>query len=133
MFDGYLMREKSITFDDTYIHSVLSSLEREASERSDARAQGLATFIKIYKFVASVYIRSDLLPHLASLRKAFQKKNLNFSAVKPLVQGIKAVVAAQEHSPSLHFQSIPVAMVKLSENGFEHYNEDKMRKFKRGV
>ena len=65
--------------------SVLVSLEREATERHDAQARGLALFVKDSFFVASVYFESDILPPLAQLSRAFQKTSIDFSMVKPLV------------------------------------------------
>ena len=69
--------------------SVLTSLERVETERNDAQAHGLAAFVKDSFFVASVYFLSDILPPLAQLSWAFQKTAIDFSMVKPLVQGTK--------------------------------------------
>ena len=66
------------------IKCTLASLEREASERHDARALGLATFVKSYKFVATLLMLSDILPPLANLSRAFQRKDLDYTLVKPL-------------------------------------------------
>ena len=52
--------------------SVIASLEQEAEERNCAQAVGLVSFIKKYKFVASLYMLSDILPPLANLSRAFQ-------------------------------------------------------------
>lgn len=46
---------------------VITSLEREASERHDAQALGLATFVKSYQFVATLLKLSDVLPPPAYL------------------------------------------------------------------
>ena len=75
----WLSHEKSVNNLRQCLPSVLSSIEREASERSDAQAKGLVAFIKTHKFVASVYMQSDLVPHLASLSRAFQKMFLLWS------------------------------------------------------
>ncbi|XP_038054693.1 uncharacterized protein LOC119726915 [Patiria miniata] len=48
------------------------SLEREASERHEAVALGLATFAKTYDFVATLLMLCDVLPLLARLSKIFQ-------------------------------------------------------------
>ena len=61
----WLSHEKAIDNLRRCLPSVLSSLEREASERSCAQAHGLATFVKEFSFVAAVYMLSDLLPPLA--------------------------------------------------------------------
>ena len=69
--------------------SVLTSLEREATERNNAEAHGLALFVKDSFFVASVYFLSDILPSLAQLSTAFRKPSIDFSIVKPHAQGTK--------------------------------------------
>ena len=47
--------------------SLLVSLDREASENGEPTAHGLFKFMKCYKFVASLYLLSDVLPHLSRL------------------------------------------------------------------
>ena len=70
---------------------MIVSLEREAQERNNAEAAGLATFVKKYTFVAALY---SVLPPLACLSRAFQRQDFDFTAVKPLVAGTKATVDA---------------------------------------
>ena len=52
--------------------AVIMSLEREASERHEAVALGLATFTKSYDFVATLLMLADVLPLLARLSQIFQ-------------------------------------------------------------
>ena len=52
--------------------AVIMSLEREAAERHEAVAQGLATFTKSYNFVATLLMLADVLPLLARLSQIFQ-------------------------------------------------------------
>ena len=47
--------------------SIITSLEREALERHDAHALGLATFVKKYNFVATLLVLCDVLHALALL------------------------------------------------------------------
>ena len=87
----WLSREKTVSNLRRCSPSVITSLEREA-ERNCAQAAGLVGFIKQCKFVASLYMLSDVLPLLANLSRAFQK-DVDFTVVKPpkpLVQGTKA-------------------------------------------
>lgn len=55
--------------------SILASLEREAQERGDAQAMGLSVFMQSYKFIATLMMMRDILPHLSSLSKAMQVNN----------------------------------------------------------
>ena len=70
----WLSHDKAVENLRKCLPSVINSLEREASERHDAEALGLATFVKKYKFVATLLMLSDVLPPLASLSRAFQKR-----------------------------------------------------------
>ena len=61
----WLSHDKAVNHLRNCFPSVLVSLEREAQERHNAEAAGLASFIKKYEFVAALYMFSDVLPHLA--------------------------------------------------------------------
>ena len=88
------------------LKSVITSLEREADERHDAQALGLATFVKTYNFVATLLMLSDILPPLATLSRAFQRKDLDYSLVKPLVSGTLASLHNLKASPGQHFSCL---------------------------
>ena len=51
---------------------ILISLDREASENGEPTAHGLYKFMKYYKFEATAFLLSDVLPHLSHLSKIFQ-------------------------------------------------------------
>ena len=53
--------------------SLLTTLEREVAEKNDAVALGLVRAVKSYSFVATLYLLSDVLPHLSSLSLVFQR------------------------------------------------------------
>lgn len=55
--------------------SVLTSLEREAEERNDVRAAGLAKLTQDHRFVMSLHMMCDILPHLTELSTAMQVCN----------------------------------------------------------
>ena len=50
-----------------------SSLEREAEEGNNAEAAGLAAFVKTYKFVAALYMFSDVLPPTSCFISCFSE------------------------------------------------------------
>lgn len=52
--------------------SVLTSLEREAEERNNVRAAGLAKLTQDHCFVMSLHMICDTLPHLTVLSTALQ-------------------------------------------------------------
>ena len=93
------------------------SLEKEAEEHHNAEALGLASFIKkyMYKFIAALYMFSDVLPPLASLCRAFQKHDVDFTIVKPLVVGTKSAVDTFLTAPGEFFNSLPTVLLELEE------------------
>ena len=56
--------------------------------------------------MASVYFLSDILPPLAQLSRAFQKTNIDFSMVKPLVQGTKDCISDLQASHGEMFSTL---------------------------
>ena len=58
--------------------SLLTHFE-QAEEKADALAFGIATVMKQYYFVASVYLLSDIQPHLSRLSQLFQQRSIDFS------------------------------------------------------
>ena len=103
----WLSHEKAVSNLMKCFTSVITSLEREAEEQNCAQAAGLVAFIKKYKFVAVLYILSDVLPPLTNLSHAFQRKEVDFTVVKALVQGTKVTIDALLMTPGEHFQSLP--------------------------
>ncbi|XP_072771810.1 zinc finger protein 862-like [Nerophis lumbriciformis] len=74
-------------------HKAIENLQRnlpavlaeEAEMRRCLGARGLYTFCATYRFVAAVYPQADVLPHLASLSRVFQKADVNFLHIKEMV------------------------------------------------
>ncbi len=63
----WLSHEKAVGNFRKCFTSVITSLEREAEELNCAQAAGLVAFVKKYKFVAALYMLSDILPPLVNL------------------------------------------------------------------
>ena len=82
-------------------HSLLTTLEREVAEREDAVARGLVRAVKCYKFVATLSLLSDVLPHLSALSLVFQRENVDLCIMEPQTA---AKVASLKH---LHNHSGP--------------------------
>lgn len=68
----WLSHDRAVSAVRQCLPALITSLEREASERSDATAAGLSMFVKNPNFIASIYMMSDVLPHLSRLSKSFQ-------------------------------------------------------------
>ena len=78
----WLSHERACQSLRSTLPAVLTSLEREATERSEPMAIGLLKTIKTYKFVATLYLMCDLLPHLARLSCMFQAADIDLSQIQ---------------------------------------------------
>ena len=62
---------------------------------------------------------SDILPPLANLSRAFQRKNIDFSMIKPLVQGTMATIESLLMTSDQHFSSLSTVLPDLRQYGFK--------------
>ena len=81
----WLSHDKAVTAIRRTLPSLLTTLEREVAERDDAAARGLVHAIKLYKFVAMLYLLSDVLPHLSTLSLVFQRESVDLCIIEPQV------------------------------------------------
>jgi hypothetical protein len=129
----WLSHERAVSHLRQCLKSVILSLEQESSERNNAEAAGLLSFIRTYNFIASLYLFSDVLPHIAGLSRAFQRKDVNFTVVKPLVRGTKAAIDALLVTPGEHFQSLPSVLADLDDCGVHCPTDAQVDQFKTNV
>ena len=129
----WLSHDKAVSNLRRCLPSVITSLEREAEERYNAEASGLAAFVKTYKFVSALYMFCDVLPPLAGLSRAFQKHDIDFTVVKPLVAGTKAAIDALLLVPGDCFSSLPTVLPELEEFGVQQPTDHQVQQFKQHV
>ncbi|KAF3841518.1 hypothetical protein F7725_007380, partial [Dissostichus mawsoni] len=89
--------------------AVLAALAEETEHKKCPTAKGLYGFLATYRFVASVYLQADVLPHISRLSRLFQKENVNFLALKvqvPVTMAcLRAIKDAGDHQPPGSFLS----------------------------
>ncbi len=76
---------------------------------------------------------SDILPPLACLSRAFQKQNIDFTMVKPLVQGTKETIDKLLLNAGDYFQSLPAALNDLQQYGIQQPSGNMAENFKNNV
>ena len=76
---------------------------------------------------------SDVLPPLASLSRAFQRKDVNFTVVKPLVNGTQAAINALLATPGEHFQRLPSVLAELEDYGVNTLIDSQVASYKDNV
>ncbi|XP_052212530.1 zinc finger protein 862-like [Dreissena polymorpha] len=114
----WLSHDKATTTLRRCLPSIYKSLDREAEERNDARAAGLAKFSQNYQFVLTLHMMCDVLPHLSDLSKAMQAKDAIYTCIKPLVLGTLAILQGLLNTPGEHFQAAPDRVARLHADGF---------------
>ena len=82
------------------------SLDREASERSEPVAAGLIKMITTYKFLATLYMMCDILPHLARLSCMFQSADIDLSLLQPQVSVTLVKLRQLRSIPGEHLSSL---------------------------
>ena len=65
--------------------SVVLNLQREAEQRSDAKAVGLSSLVTEHRFVCSMLLLCDVLPHITFLSKVFQSAECDYSVISHMV------------------------------------------------
>ena len=84
------------------------SLDREASENGEPTALGLYKFMKSYKFVASVYLLSDILGRLSRI---FQKENVDLSLIQPCLKSTIDAIKKYEDDPGPNLSKLDKVLV----------------------
>ena len=90
----WLSHDQAVTAIRRTLPSLLTTLEKEVAEKNDAVARGLVHAVKSYNFVATLYLLSDVLPHLSSLSLVFQRESVDLCIVEPQVA---AAIATLKH------------------------------------
>ena len=93
--------------------SLLATLEREVADKGDAVARGLLQTLKCYKFVATLYLLSDVLPLLSKLSLIFQRENIDLCVVRPAVSSTIAAVKVLRDTPGVYLKQLDETVDKL--------------------
>ncbi|XP_078581210.1 zinc finger protein 862-like [Branchiostoma floridae x Branchiostoma japonicum] len=114
--------------------AVVMSLEREATERSEAAARGLALFLKDFKFCATLMMMSDILPKLTKLSKVFQRKDVNFSDIHDRVGDTIDGLMKLKQTPGENFSGLDGFLQKNAAVTSEiKYTQEDMDKFMKDI
>ena len=95
----WLSHEQAIKAIVRILPSVITSLEREATERGEPTAVGLVRVGKTYYFIASCYLLNSVLPHINQLSLVFQAKSIDLTLLRPTlsstIEAIKGYRSAE--------------------------------------
>jgi hypothetical protein len=110
----WLSHDQAVTAIRRTLPSLLTTLEREVAEKDDAVARGLLHALKCYKFVATLYLLSDVLPLLSKLSLIFQKEDVDLSLIKPVVSATVASLKVLRDKPGVYLKQLDETLHKLS-------------------
>lgn len=96
--------------------SLITSLEREASERHEPSAVGLVKFVKTYYFVACCKLLRKVLPHINWLSLLFQREDIDLSAIQP---NLDATIRAIQQYRESDIEAAQMINGELSEFGID--------------
>ena len=109
------------------------NLDKEGTEHHCAEEAGLLTFVRSYNFIASLFMFADVLQPLASLSCAFQRKDVNFTVIKPLVNGTQAAINTLLTTPRETFQCLSFVLAELEDYGVKAPSDTQVADFKKNV
>ena len=118
----WLSTEQSVNRLRKCFISVVLSLQWEGEEWSDAKAVGLNNLVAEYRFVCTMLLLCDALPHVTHLSKRFQSANCDYSIIPRMVSLVPR--------PSL--PAFNVACKKLKEGLVHDVTADTSRISERG-
>ena len=81
----WLSVEQSVSRLRDCFASVVISLQREGEERGDAKALGLQAMVTEYRFVATMLLMCDALPHVTRMSKCFQLTDCDYSIIPSIL------------------------------------------------
>ena len=95
--------------------AVILELEKEAEFRKDLAAKAYAKKIKTYRFIASLSMLADVLPHLSTLSEQFQKREIDFGLIEPSLETAKKSLRQLKLEPGPNEKKVEDLLLKLRE------------------
>ncbi|KAK3091876.1 hypothetical protein FSP39_023354 [Pinctada imbricata] len=103
----------------TNYDALVMCLEQEVAEDDDHTARGLLIFITDYLFLATSYFLSDVLTHLSTLSKIFQKSELDIGSFALSTSSTLASITQLENSDGLSEREFKCKLPSNFTQGFE--------------
>ena len=111
----WLSIERSVhRIKDCYV-SIVLSLEREGTERCEAKAIGLSQLILEYRFVCTTLLICDVLPHITHLSKCFQIEAVDYSVIPTMLSSIISSLQQLITCDGSNFSSLQSYLQKLEQ------------------
>ena len=99
---------------DCYV-SIVLSLEREGTERCEAKAIGLSQLILEYRFVCTMLLLCDVLPHITHLSKCFQIETVDYRVIPTMLSSTISSLQQLITCDGSNFSSLQSYLQKLEQ------------------
>ena len=118
----WLSVDRSVNCLKSCFTSVVISLQRESQERSDVRALGLVSMTCEFRFIATMLLLCDTLPHVSHLSKCFQIQDCDYSIIPKMLSSMIACLEHLKSSDGTNLAVLESFLAKLSEAGINTSN-----------
>ena len=115
----WLSTERSVNRLRKCFISVVLSLQREGEERSDAKAVGLNNLVTEYRFVCTMLLLCDALPHVSHLSKCFQSADCDYSIIPRMVSSTVHAIKQLKTVDGVNMKGLPAFMEQITNSGIE--------------
>ena len=132
VYTRWLSHDQAVTSIRQCLSSLLTTLEQATAE-DDAVARGLLYAMKTYKFVATLYLLSDVLPILTTLSLVFQKENVPLTAILPNVNATIASSNLLKTQPGLYLQKLDDITTELASQFGLAFEDSNKKSFQENV
>lgn len=102
----WLSTERSVNRLKSCFSSVVLSLQRESEERSDAKALGLNRLITERRFISTMLLLCDALPHVTHLSKCFQLAECDYSIIPRVLTSTICSLQQLKHFDGTHLTNL---------------------------
>ena len=133
VYTRWLSHDQAVTSIRRCLSSLLTALERAAAEDDDATARGVYNAMKTYKFVARLYLLSDVLPILTTLSLVFQKENVPLTAILPNVNAAIASLNLLKTQPGLYLKKLDGILTDLASHFGLAFDDSIKKSFQENV
>ena len=115
----WLSTERSVNRLRKCYVSVVLGLQREGEERSDAKALGLNKLVTEYRFVCTMLLLCDALPHVTHLSKCFQGADCDYSIIPRMVSSTVHGIELLKTVDGVNMQGLEAFLEQIRNSGID--------------
>ena len=111
--------ERSVNRLKDCFSSVVVSLQREGEDRSDAKALGLNKLVCEFRFICTMLLMCDALPHVTRLSKCFQFAECDYSIIPKMLSTTITSLNQMKTVNGVNLNALPTLLDQLKADGID--------------